>query len=200
MTSNYWSRIRKCSRFLPPSLLRGPLRLAAVELLLLLLLLPQHDELVWHHGGEGGGGGGTAEVGGGVRGRRRRGRGRGGRRRRHGGGGGRGHGGGGGGDGLHRCDRCNGDGGLRGGRCLLLRCPRAALGRRVGGQRLEGHGHPGVEEELLDEDAVARPYPQAPLDEVLALKGEAGAELDLGRADLLVLLEGDVATHHVVEE
>ena len=34
MTSNYWSRIRKCSRLLPPSLLRGPLRLAAVELLL----------------------------------------------------------------------------------------------------------------------------------------------------------------------
>ena len=78
--------------------------------------------------------------------------------------------------------------------------PWAALVGRVGGQRLEGHGHPGVEEELLDEDAVARPYPQAPLDEVLALEGQAGAELDLGRADLLVLLEGDVAADHVVEE
>ena len=43
-------------------------------------------------------------------------------------------------------------------------------------------------------------YPQAPLDEVSALSRQTDAELDLRRADLFVLLEGDVAADHVVEE
>ena len=81
----------------------------------------------------------------------------------------------------------------------------------AGGERRGGGGggrggvgerdaHPRVVEDVLELDAVGGADAQAAADEVLALVGEAGAELDLGHADLLVLLEGDVAADHVVEE
>ena len=38
------------------------------------------------------------------------------------------------------------------------------------------------------------------MDQVLALVGQTRPELDLRVADLLVLLEWDVATHHVIEQ
>ena len=68
-----------------------------------------------------------------------------------------------------------------------------------GGVR-ERDAHPGVLEDLLELDAVPGADAQAAADKVLALVGEAGAELDLGHADLLVLLEGDVPADHVVQE
>ena len=41
---------------------------------------------------------------------------------------------------------------------------------------------------------------KAASDQLLALRRHVTAEVDLGVADLLVLLEGDVALHHVVEQ
>ena len=55
-------------------------------------------------------------------------------------------------------------------------------------------------EDLFDRDSVGRPQPQTSSDEVLALVGQPGAELKVSVADLLVLLEGDVAADHVVEK
>ena len=55
-------------------------------------------------------------------------------------------------------------------------------------------------EDLLQLDAVAGADTEAAADEVLALVGETSAELELGHADLLVLLKGDVTAHHVVKQ
>ena len=41
---------------------------------------------------------------------------------------------------------------------------------------------------------------KAASDQLLALRRHVAAEVHLGVADLLVLLEGDVALHHVVEQ
>ena len=54
--------------------------------------------------------------------------------------------------------------------------------------------------DLLEVDPVVGPDPETTADEVLTLVGKAGAELELGHADLLVLLEGDVAADHVVKQ
>ncbi len=67
-----------------------------------------------------------------------------------------------------------------------------------GGGKLRGH--PRMLEDLLQLDAVAGADSEAAADQVLALVGQTGAELDLGHADLLVLLEGDVAADHVVQQ
>ena len=63
-----------------------------------------------------------------------------------------------------------------------------------------GDRHPGVGEDPVQGYSGAGLYPQAPLDEVAALSRQTDAEVNLRRADLLVLLEGDVAADHVVEE
>ncbi len=55
-------------------------------------------------------------------------------------------------------------------------------------------------EDVLQLDPVSRPDAQTSLDKVLALVCEPPAELDLGHADLLVPLEGNVAAHHVVQQ
>ena len=49
-------------------------------------------------------------------------------------------------------------------------------------------------------DPVLRPDAETRPDQVLALRRHAPPEAQLGVADLLVLLEGDVAADHVVEE
>lgn len=48
--------------------------------------------------------------------------------------------------------------------------------------------------------SVLGPYPQAGADKVLALAGHAAGKVQLGLADGLVGLKGDVAAHHVEEE
>ena len=60
--------------------------------------------------------------------------------------------------------------------------------------------HPGVREDVLEVNAVLGPDPETGPDEGLAVGGDGAAQVDLGRANLVVLLEGDVAAHHVVEE
>ncbi len=55
-------------------------------------------------------------------------------------------------------------------------------------------------EDLLQLNAVSRSHAQAAADEVLALVGEPRAEFHLSHADLLILLEGNVAAHHVIEK
>ena len=59
---------------------------------------------------------------------------------------------------------------------------------------------PGMLEDVTQADAVLGPYPQAGQDQVLALGGDGPTELDVGRTDLFVLLEGNVALDHVEEE
>ncbi len=68
------------------------------------------------------------------------------------------------------------------------------------GLSLQGDRHPWMVEDVLEGDSVGGSQPQAAANEILTLVGEARSKLDLGVADLLVLLEGDVAAHHVVEE
>ena len=63
-----------------------------------------------------------------------------------------------------------------------------------------GDVHPRVGEDPVQGYSGTRLDPQAPLDEVAALPRQPDAEVNLGRAYLLVLLEGDVAADHVVEE
>ena len=63
-----------------------------------------------------------------------------------------------------------------------------------------GHGQPRVLEDVLEANPLVGSEAQAGPDQVLTLVGQAGPELDLGIADGLVLLEGDVSTHHVVKE
>ena len=55
-------------------------------------------------------------------------------------------------------------------------------------------------EDLLDGDPVVGPQPQASADQILALVSQSRPEPDVGVADLLVLLEGDVSADHVVEQ
>ena len=74
------------------------------------------------------------------------------------------------------------------------------VGVEGGGSGRDRGRHPGVGEDHVQRDPGAGLDPQAPLDEVAALSRQPGAEVDLGGADLLVLLEGDVAADHVVEE
>ena len=86
-------------------------------------------------------------------------------------------------------------------------CTAALFGRRGGGgggskqgRAFEVDGHPRVAEDLLKGDVVTGANAKAAPDEVLALVGEAGPELELCHAELLVLFEGDVTAHHIVEE
>ena len=72
-------------------------------------------------------------------------------------------------------------------------------GPGCGGQGL-GHGQPRVLEDFLEANPLVGSEAQAGPDQVLTLVGQAGPELDLGIADGLVLLEGDVSAHHVVKE
>ena len=60
--------------------------------------------------------------------------------------------------------------------------------------------HPGMTEDGVQADPVLGPDPQAGPDQVLALFRERPPEPDVGVADLLVLLEGNVAADHVEEE
>ena len=75
---------------------------------------------------------------------------------------------------------------------------RGLIGGRF--RRVQRDRHPRVIEDVIEGDSVVGPQAEAAADEVLALVGETGAELDLGVADLLILLERDVAADHVVEE
>ena len=59
---------------------------------------------------------------------------------------------------------------------------------------------PGVTQDLLQTDSVVGSDLQAAPDKTLALLRDAPPEVELGVADLLVLLEGDVPADHVVEE
>merc|ERR1719458_1956183 len=59
---------------------------------------------------------------------------------------------------------------------------------------------PGVTQDLLQPDPIVRSDFQTAPDEALALLGDAPPEVELGVADLLVLLEWDVPADHVVEE
>lgn len=66
---------------------------------------------------------------------------------------------------------------------------------------LRGVGHPGMLEDGLETDAVLGPDAETGEDKVLTLRGQGRhSEPHICRADLLVLLEGDVPAHHVVEE
>lgn len=59
---------------------------------------------------------------------------------------------------------------------------------------------PRMLKDVLEGGAVTRPVLKAPEDEVLALGGEASrrSEVDYGAHDLIVLLERNIAAHHVV--
>ena len=57
-----------------------------------------------------------------------------------------------------------------------------------------------MSEDLLETDSLLSVDPEARADEVLTLGAHVPPEDDLGVADLLVGLVGDVAAHHVVEE
>lgn len=74
----------------------------------------------------------------------------------------------------------------RGRRLLLLLCG--------------GIGAPGVLQDVLQVDPVLRPHPQTGVDQVAARLGRGATKVQAGQHDLLVLLEGDVALHHVEEE
>ena len=60
--------------------------------------------------------------------------------------------------------------------------------------------HPAVAEDVRERDSVLLLHPEAGRDQVPAGPGDLSAELQLTTADLLVLLEGDVATDHIEEE
>ena len=59
---------------------------------------------------------------------------------------------------------------------------------------------PGMAEDLVQGDAVLGPDPETGADQILTLGAHGPSEAELRVADLLVLLEGDVAADHVVEE
>ena len=59
---------------------------------------------------------------------------------------------------------------------------------------------PRMAEDLVQGDAVLGPNPETRPDQILTLGGHRPPEAELRVADLLVLLEGDVAADHVVEE
>ena len=57
---------------------------------------------------------------------------------------------------------------------------------------------PGVAQHPVQGDAVLRPDPETRADQILTLGGHRPPETELRVADLLVLLEGDVAADHVI--
>ena len=57
-----------------------------------------------------------------------------------------------------------------------------------------------MSQDLVQLQPVVRADPQARLHQVLALHRHLLPEVDLGVADVLVLFEGYVSAHHVVEE
>ena len=57
-----------------------------------------------------------------------------------------------------------------------------------------------MEQDLFQGEAVLGLDLEALSDQVLAFGGEAGAEADVCAADLLIRLEWDVATDHVIQE
>ena len=59
---------------------------------------------------------------------------------------------------------------------------------------------PGMAEDLVQGDPVLRSDPETSSDQILTLGAHGPSEAELCVADLLVLLEGDVAADHVVEE
>ena len=59
---------------------------------------------------------------------------------------------------------------------------------------------PGVVEDAVQGDPILRPNPETRPDQILTLGADGSSEAELCVADLLVLLEGDVAADHVVEE
>lgn len=60
--------------------------------------------------------------------------------------------------------------------------------------------HPGVVQDLLQGGPVRRPHAQTPLDQLLALRGDLAPEEESRSENLVVVFEGDVAAHHVVQE
>ena len=59
---------------------------------------------------------------------------------------------------------------------------------------------PGMAEDPVQSDAILRPDPETGSDQILTLGAHGPPEAELRVADLLVLLEGDVAADHVIEE
>lgn len=59
---------------------------------------------------------------------------------------------------------------------------------------------PRMVENVFQRRPVRGAHGQAPLDEVLALERDAPSEEELSPDDVLVLLEGDVPTHHVIQQ
>ena len=70
----------------------------------------------------------------------------------------------------------------------------------LGGRLGKVLGHPGMRGDVLERDAALRLELKALRDQVLALGGDLGVEVELCKANLLVGLEGNVAADHVVEE
>ena len=63
-----------------------------------------------------------------------------------------------------------------------------------------GRGHPGMVEQTRQVKPVLGSDAKATSDQLLTFRWDVATEVHLGVADLLVLLKGDVALHHVVEE
>ena len=59
---------------------------------------------------------------------------------------------------------------------------------------------PGMAEDTIQGNAVLRPNPETGSDQILTFGTNGPPEAELCVADLLVLLEGDVAADYVVEE
>ena len=60
--------------------------------------------------------------------------------------------------------------------------------------------HPRMLEDVLDGDSIGGSQPQASSNEILALMSQPRSELEVGVADLLVLLEGNISADHVVKK
>lgn len=60
--------------------------------------------------------------------------------------------------------------------------------------------HPLVIDDVLKRWPLSRSQGQAQLDQLLALCGDSSSEEHLASYDLLVLLEGDISTHHVIQQ
>jgi len=60
---------------------------------------------------------------------------------------------------------------------------------------------PGMLEDVLEGGSIARPVFEAAQDQILALRGQPPrrTEVDYGAHDLVVLFEGNISVHHVVE-
>ena len=59
---------------------------------------------------------------------------------------------------------------------------------------------PGMGENGREVDAILRPHPEAGLHQIAALRAHRTTKVELSAADLVVLLEGDVAADHVEEK